>query len=125
MKQYRDTKYRADDKGNIYSYFPAWEKKYPFINGVGKLAFSTRKNPARLKLRKPNLHKSGYLQIVLSHEGKTFTKFIHQVVAECYLGPCPAGYEVDHIDGNKTNNHISNLQYLTKTENLAKRIYSS
>lgn len=42
---------------------------------------------------------------------------VHRLVAAAFLGPCPIGHEVDHIDFNPGNNHWSNLQYLTHAEN--------
>jgi len=45
--------------------------------------------------------------------------FIHQIVASVFIGPCPKGYQVNHIDGNKCNNYPSNLEYLTMQDNVS------
>lgn len=45
----------------------------------------------------------------------------HSFLYAWYKGEVPAGYDVDHIDGDSLNNHIDNLQILTRKENLAKR----
>ena len=50
---------------------------------------------------------------------------IHRVVAECWLGECPVGYEVDHIDRNTHNNHYSNLRYVTKSEQMKNRDHAN
>ena len=42
---------------------------------------------------------------------------VHRVVAQAFLGPCPEGKEVNHIDGDVTNNSMANLEYLTRSEN--------
>jgi hypothetical protein len=45
---------------------------------------------------------------------------VHRLVAAKYIGVCPEGMEVSHKDGNKKNNHWSNLEYLTHSDNLRK-----
>lgn len=42
---------------------------------------------------------------------------VHKMVAEAFLGPCPLGYEINHIDEVKTNNSALNLEYRTPHEN--------
>lgn len=46
---------------------------------------------------------------------------VHQLMAESFFGPRPEGFEVDHKDGVKTNNFLSNLEYVSKRENLRRR----
>lgn len=50
--------------------------------------------------------------------GKLKTFSIHRLVADAFLGTCPDGYAVNHIDGNKLNDHYSNLEYVTYSENM-------
>lgn len=56
---------------------------------------------------------------------KTIRVPIHKVVAECWLGDKPDGYEVDHIDRNSHNNHYSNLRYVTKSEQMKNRDHTN
>lgn len=51
-------------------------------------------------------------------------KYVHVVVAEAFIGECPHGHQVDHLDGNTSNNDISNLQYVSKSDN-NKRAYKA
>ena len=43
---------------------------------------------------------------------------VHRLVAATFLGPIPAGREVNHIDGSRNNNAVSNLEYVTRSENM-------
>lgn len=56
----------------------------------------------------------GYLQIGV--DGRT--KYFHRVVWEHVNGPVPAGFQIDHINGNKSDNRITNLRIVTKHENM-------
>lgn len=61
---------------------------------------------------------NGYRAVTLydsKHRRKTY--LIHQLVAEAFIGRCPSGKDVNHKDGNKRNNRIENLEYVTPSEN--------
>ena len=53
-----------------------------------------------------------YLRIGVSVNGKHLNKFVHSLVAECWLGERPEGLQVDHIDRNTFNNYYKNLRYV-------------
>ena len=65
------------------------------------------------KLSKARL---GYLQVSLS--GGRNLKLVHRLVAKAFI-PNPLGLrDVDHIDGNKSNNRVENLRWVTHKENV-------
>lgn len=66
---------------------------------------------------KPDPNSTGYLRVTLSKEGKTTRRFIHQLVAETFLNK-PEGTVVNHKDGNRLNNNVSNLEWVTMSENV-------
>lgn len=68
--------------------------------------------------------KAGYCATFVNIKGVTKRVMIAHVVAECWLGEKPEGYEVDHIDRNSQNNHYSNLRYVTKSEQMKNRDHS-
>ena len=59
----------------------------------------------------------GYLGVCLSKNGKVKTHCIHVMVAQAWVSNPEEKRCVDHIDGDKTNNHYENLRYATHTEN--------
>lgn len=58
-----------------------------------------------------------YLCVELCKNGKRKPYKIHRLVLETFTGPLPHGKESRHLDGNRINNHLNNLQYGTKSEN--------
>ena len=59
----------------------------------------------------------GYWVISISIKGEKIYRTVHSLVAECWLGDKPDGYEIDHIDRNPDNNNYRNLRYVTHSEN--------
>src|SRR5205809_2699802 len=55
----------------------------------------------------------GYPQCVLHDNGIKQSQRLHKLVAAAFLGSRPSGAEINHIDGDKTNNVPSNLEYVT------------
>lgn len=62
--------------------------------------------------------KDGYLQIGLWKNRKYKTLRIHRLVVEAFIGPIPKGYEINHIDEDKKNNCLSNLEIVTRRQNM-------
>ena len=67
----------------------------------------------------------GYYYTWVHIKGKTHRVPIAKVVAECWLGEKPDGYEVDHKDRNPQNNDYRNLRYLTHSDNMKNRDYTN
>lgn len=59
-----------------------------------------------------------YTRVTLHLNGRHIKPLVHRLVMEAFVGPRPDGYEVNHIDGNKLNNALSNLEYTTSSENM-------
>ena len=86
------------------------------IHSAGNIKASNAKVGRILKqARNKN---SGYLYVALSLQRQRRTLLVHRLVAQAFLGPCPKGKEVNHKDGNKENNRVENLEYLTPKENM-------
>ena len=70
----------------------------------------------------PNPGTNGYqkISIAMGKGQKGITKEVHRIVAETFKPNSNPGLVVDHIDGDKLNNHIDNLQWVTQKQNLKK-----
>lgn len=53
-------------------------------------------------------------------QGKSYR--VHRLVMEAFIGPCPAGMETRHLDDDPDNNHLTNLVYGTRSENMLDRV---
>lgn len=69
---------------------------------------------------KTRLTQDGYVRLHLfdKKQNKYVDKKIHRLVAITFIGVCPDKYEVNHKDGNKLNNSLENLEYLSHYDNM-------
>ena len=58
-----------------------------------------------------------YQHIVLKNQGRTYRKRVHRLMAEAFFNNCKY---IDHIDANKSNNRLDNLQAVTNSKNVKK-----
>lgn len=70
--------------------------------------------PKILKCRK---HTNGYLRVMFSVNGKHYDRYVHRLVAEVFVENKYGYCEVNHLDGDKTNNNADNLEWCTRSQN--------
>ena len=114
---------------------PGWETLYE-VSDLGRVKsfdrpvvqLSRSGNPVTvvykskvLKPRPAGGRKDGerYLQVTLAKNNENHARYVHHLVAAAFLGPRLEGAEVNHKDCDKTNNALSNLEYVSRDENIA------
>jgi len=69
---------------------------------------------ARKSQKSPRL----YLRVGLCRNSTTTMYSVHVLVMTVFKGACPTGFEIDHKNGDKTDNRLDNLEYVSKSENM-------
>lgn len=88
--------YSVDINGNVFAYPNAAHKLEKKLN--------------------PRLRKNGYLYVNLRKDGKSIDETIHRLVAKTFLNVVK-GMDVNHINGNRTDNQLVNLEITTRSHN--------
>lgn len=96
MKSYKITGYNTEyiiyENGDIFN-CKTGKKIKPYTNGVG------------------------YFRVAFYKDGKRIEKYVHRLLAEAFIPNPQNKYFINHIDGNPSNNSLSNLEWCTKSEN--------
>ncbi|WP_179880178.1 NUMOD4 motif-containing HNH endonuclease [Bacillus cereus] len=77
------------------------------------------RHKATQKIKKKQTNQDGYHRLNLwnKKEKRSISCLVHRLVYESFLEDAK-GFEINHIDGDKTNNHISNLEKVTRSSNM-------
>ena len=94
--------------------------QYPIYTNYGAKEDGTILNLKTMRCRKLAPHKNGYLVLQVWKNGKPKNYLVHRFVFECFRGDIPSDLQVDHVDNDKQNNCIDNIQLLTPAENCQK-----
>ena len=107
---------------NLDEYFdiPNYEGLYK-INKNCEVISLPKPNQKKYITKKPEIHK-GYHRTTLFKNGKGKHFFIHQLMAIVFIGINKEKTHINHIDGNKLNNNIDNIEWCTPKENIAHSI---
>lgn len=101
--------------------------EYPFIKAnqfgeirtVDRVVVSSngRKYHIKGRILKQKLNPGSYMQVQFRVNGEGVILYVHRIVATCFI-PNPNSYpEVNHIDNNRTNNSVDNLEWCTRKYN--------
>jgi hypothetical protein len=75
---------------------------------------------AESHLVKPGLTNNGHLMVSLRRQGRGHHRYVHRLVLEAFLGPCPPGMETRRLlDSNRVDNRLQNLCWGTRSEIIA------
>jgi hypothetical protein len=99
--------YEISNKGRVKSLFRQFIRSNGCVQTIQERIIRQRNHP------------NGYLMVSLSNRG-IYTHFlVHRIVAKAFIGEEPAGHEVAHNDGIKTNNCVENIRYALPIDNTA------
>ena len=88
------------------------------VSNLGRVKSLPRFHKTRETILKPGIQKRGYLYVNLCKNNKCKTHRVHRLVAETFISNPNNLSEVNHIDENKTNNCIDNLEWCDRNYNL-------
>lgn len=85
------------------------------VSNLGRVASRKR---GRWRVMRPSRNSEGYMLVSISNWAGKAAR-VHLLVAAAFLPPKPSpAHEINHADGNKTNNTAANLEWVTHSENV-------
>jgi len=97
--------YQISDKGNVKSLPREWVWGNGAVRRRGEL------------ILKPGLNSAGYLSINMVTNGTSKNVVVHRLVAKAFIPNPEVKAEVNHINGDKTDNRVENLEWCSREEN--------
>lgn len=88
------------------------------ISNLGNVKMTANNATRKERLLKPVKHPRGYLRVALYKNKKPYFFSVHRLVAINFINNPENKKTVNHINGDKTNNKVENLEWLTYRENM-------
>jgi len=112
----RDLKFICEEWRNVPDFEGYQVSSLGRVRGIDRLC-GNRPGVTKGKILKPFRNKRGYLEVNLYNNSKSTAKIIHRLVAKAFISNDFNKPQVNHIDGNKLNNEVSNLEWMSNSEN--------
>jgi hypothetical protein len=115
-----------DMQGEVWKDIEGYEGHYQIssfgrVKSLGRLICAYVYRMSTDKIRKITVKKDGYSEINLSIKNKKTQFRVHRLVALAFINNPKNKSDVNHIDSNKLNNNVTNLEWTTKIENQCHR----
>lgn len=107
------------DPAERWRWVPGYEGLY-LVSDMGRVMSVPRKvvhGPNTGRVLKQTYCGSGYLRVSLCSKGASKAFSVHRLVAEAFIPNPDEKPQVNHKDGNKSNNVLANLEWVTASEN--------
>ena len=97
-----------------YQYRYKRKKTNCFVTKTGEVY---KYENGKYKIINPSVTNNGYLTVSVKTRKKSTSMFVHRMIAQTFIPNIKNKPEVNHIDGNKKNNFVTNLEWVTRKEN--------
>lgn len=88
------------------------------VSNLGRVRSNNYGGHGRKELLKLSETEKGYMRCFIYENGKAKQKKVHRMVAETFIGRIEGKEEVNHIDCDKKNNAVWNLEWCSRLENM-------
>lgn len=88
------------------------------VSNFGRIKSHYKHRGTSERILKPRFVKDGYLMVALYKDKKCNNVSVHKIVAEHFIKNPKNYVEINHKDGNKTNNYVENLEWISHYDNI-------
>jgi hypothetical protein len=95
--------------------FPGYE-----VSNLGRVRSYKRlsyRNSWQPNLLSSSLDPHGYFKVTLYRDKGHYIRYVYYLVLTTFVGPRPEGYQCNHKDGDRNNNTLDNLEWVTPLDN--------
>ena len=88
------------------------------VSNLGRIKSLNYRNTGKAELMTPSENTDGYFKVNLRKNGENKTCYVHRLVAQTFIPNPENKTEINHIDEDKTNNRVDNLEWKWHKDNI-------